>query len=736
MDCPLWDNIKAVGSSRITQDDVKKGRKALRDLQVKWNNTHGRGMQIPWNWNYLSRSVRICQILLRSGVDTSAFNHIDGSISDELLPLSDDTVSTLIPDNPEAQSIFKEEQVRCFGTFLFDGNETRFEDNEFLPFQDGHGKLGEGSFSIVEKVKYVHTRDSREPVIFARKRPKALRDETIKALENEMRILRTLGKHHHIVEFVGSYKHKHDMGIILYPAANNGNLEQYLRNGDNADHMLLRRVFGCLSIGLSFLNNACRLRHKDIKASNILIHGSDVLFTDFGSAFQFTDNYGKTENKSAGQITRRYAAPEIISSSERNIKTDLFALGCIFAEVLTHLAGSSVQELHRHMRAGQQGKTDILYGENTPRLRKWLQGLCEGDPDLKIPLDWCLQMIEDMEKRPHIVDLVENMKKRCEANNELDTFFCSNCLEEFADNKSRSAKLTRAVQKESSIEAKQLVEEGVDVEARDRYGLTPLSHAVRNGNMAVVEFLLERRADVTAKEPTEDFTPLHWAVKTRRTTILKRLLHWNIDAKTKNEALRLAALNGDTDMVECLLNSGARVSDESMFGRGVLHQAAQSKSPEVVRLLIKHGADVSATDMQGHTPLHLAAASGHEAIVKLLLDEMTAKSFDVDVTDNTGRTPLHLAAFHGHIGAVKLLVDQGALINRPDNRGLTSVSLASCSDNETVEQFLCDQGQQQAEKESELVYRQKSASQDGSAQQKKKITWAVNLRPPAESSDS
>ncbi|KAK4201763.1 kinase-like domain-containing protein, partial [Triangularia verruculosa] len=203
------------------------------------------------------------------------------------------------------------------------------------------------------------------------------------------------------------------MGLILWPAAEGGDLRHYLHSSIDRDHELLRRLFGCLSIGLNFLSSTCNLRHNDIKTSNILIHESHVLFTDFGSAKKFEDRFGITEGAKTGTSTRLYAAPEILNMGPRNIKTDLFALGCIFAEVLTVMGGRTVKNLHDHMRKGSKG-SEVQYGENVPRLREWLHGCYGGKEDLRIPLAWCLKMIvKDVDERPHLVNLIQDMRKNC-----------------------------------------------------------------------------------------------------------------------------------------------------------------------------------------------------------------------------------------------------------------------------------------------------------------------------------
>ncbi|KAJ3578865.1 hypothetical protein NPX13_g1700 [Xylaria arbuscula] len=695
-----WDQMKPNGSDPITKEDVKAGSRVLFKFQKTWKAAHKGGSEFPWK--HLSKKIRICQILLRAGVDISVLDTAQDNVTDEHLPFSEDLLLALIPNDSRAQDIFRHEQARCFGVFSFDNPETLFKDNEFLPFLKVEtGRLGDGTFSIVDKVRYVHARATGKPDIFARKCPKESRPDMTKALENEMKILKDLDKHHHIVEFVGSYKHGSEIGIILYPAAENGNLEQYLRGGHTIDDMLLMRLFGCLTMGLRFLNTACRLRHKDVKTSNILIHGQDVLFTDFGSAFKFTDIDGKTTNVTPGQITRRFAAPEIVGFSERNIKTDLFALGCIFAEVLSHLAGSSVQALHAHMRAGQKRRTSLSI----------------RDPNLELPLKWCLQMLEDIEKRPHIVNLLADMKKHCEANYDLETFFCERCQQEFTDNETKHHNFAEEVQREGLSEAKQ------HINARDKFGLTRLDYAARNGDLDSVSLFLSHKADVKAVEPTESFTPLHWAVQSHHLEIVKLLLGSVSDARIKSEALGLAALKGDLEMVQHLLKKGAAVSEESTFGRSVLHQAALSNNADVVRVILKEGGDVTSTDNEGCTPLHLAAANGGEEIAKLLIDEMKTKNLDLDVPNIIERTPLHLAAFNGHVNIIKLLVGEGASINVRDIYHRMPIGLASLSENATVEKFLEDLALQRAE-ERRQGHQEDQAEGDGTKLRRKKISWA------------
>src|SRR6266849_1494555 len=59
---------------------------------------------------------------------------------------------------------------------------------------------------------------------------------------------------------------------------------------------------------------------------------------------------------------------------------------------------------------------------------------------------------------------------------------------------------------------KRLLDEGVDVNTKFRYGATALSYACDRGHLDVVKLLVERGADVNVKDTFYNATPLTWAV--------------------------------------------------------------------------------------------------------------------------------------------------------------------------------------------------------------------------------
>ena len=108
-----------------------------------------------------------------------------------------------------------------------------------------------------------------------------------------------------------------------------------------------------------------------------------------------------------------------------------------------------------------------------------------------------------------------------------------------------------------------------------------------------------------------------------------------LDAAGEN-AMMLAALNGDMDLVKALIDKGAEVNKK------------------------------------GWAPLHYAAANGHDDIVKLLLDN----SAYIDAGSPNGTTPLMMAARGNHLSTVKVLLDAGADSRLKNQIGLTALDFA------------------------------------------------------------
>jgi ankyrin repeat protein len=147
-------------------------------------------------------------------------------------------------------------------------------------------------------------------------------------------------------------------------------------------------------------------------------------------------------------------------------------------------------------------------------------------------------------------------------------------------------------------EAKRLIDAGVDVNAMDAHGWTPLYWACNMGHVKVAKLLIKNGANVNSNENEYKTTPLHVGCQ----QFLPRL-------------------------AELLIKNGADVNSKNRYGYTPLHLTCLTNSDvRIAELLIKNGADVNSKDRYGYTPLDEACKKGHVDIANLLLNRGAIKS--------------------------------------------------------------------------------------------------------------
>lgn len=155
----------------------------------------------------------------------------------------------------------------------------------------------------------------------------------------------------------------------------------------------------------------------------------------------------------------------------------------------------------------------------------------------------------------------------------------------------RADALAAAARKGDAATVTKLLDEGVDVNSKFRYGTTALSFAADHGQLEVVKVLIARGADVNVKDTFYNATPLTWAVtpaltrKPDHAAIVGVLLR--AGAAGKDQALMSAISAGQTDTVKVILDVGG-LSAETLAD--ALDAASRGKRTEIVPLLEAAGA--------------------------------------------------------------------------------------------------------------------------------------------------
>ena len=142
-------------------------------------------------------------------------------------------------------------------------------------------------------------------------------------------------------------------------------------------------------------------------------------------------------------------------------------------------------------------------------------------------------------------------------------------------------------------------------------GDTDLHVAARLNLPLLTVSLLEQGADVNAKNK-DGWTPLHSAAKEDAFTTAAVLLEQGADVNARDKfgwtSLHLAAAKEDASATAAvLLEQGADVNAKDKFGWTPLHSAASNNAYETAEVLLNKGADVNVKDHRGRGPLFWAA---------------------------------------------------------------------------------------------------------------------------------
>jgi serine/threonine protein kinase len=218
--------------------------------------------------------------------------------------------------------------------------------------------LGRGSCSVVEEVEDRSTGRIYARKIFFMTGDRYQKKRRAEVFQNELGIIRSLGQHRHVIQLYATYISPKQCALILLPVANGGDLESFLGDlinyqsdpfqyGSKIQSMaqILQRAFGCLADGLSFMSER-RVRHKDLKPQNILIHDGQVIYTDFGLSYD-SSLFPSSETVGPTPSTPRYAAPEVSGGGTKDSSSDVFSLGCVFIEMLEALGVSFNYDRHQ-----------------------------------------------------------------------------------------------------------------------------------------------------------------------------------------------------------------------------------------------------------------------------------------------------------------------------------------------------------------------------------------------------
>lgn len=258
------------------------------------------------------------------------------------------------------------------------------------------GQLGAGGAALVDRVTYGAVAMARKKIDRRRHRY-----ATLEQLREEAEIMDKL-VHQHIVALVGTYTHGANVLYILtYPVAVcelNHLLDDVegLRLGTSADdeeaikrfkalgfrqggkqedslekqvHAYLVSLLGCITEALTYIHSQ-RIRHQDLKPSNILLAPGQVYLADFGISRDLKDSMHSVTDSCVG-FSLGYVAPEVEARGVHHpASADVYSLGAVFLNVATVVYGETrarCGEVMREKTGSRQATIEGYIDELRPR---------------------------------------------------------------------------------------------------------------------------------------------------------------------------------------------------------------------------------------------------------------------------------------------------------------------------------------------------------------------------------
>lgn len=215
--------------------------------------------------------------------------------------------------------------------------------------------------------------------------------------------------------------------------------------------------------------------------------------------------------------------------------------------------------------------------------------------------------------------------------------------------------------------------------ATDTDGETALMAAMGGGHEAVVAWLLDRGADIDARDGAGR-TATDYAIGRGQTGVLDVLQAMRRrDALAEVEPAILAvraAMGGHIEMLKRAHMRGASMNDADQQGFTPLTMAAMNGHFEVIRTIrdLAPNLSVDAPTPRGWTAMMAAAEAGHNEMVTALRNEFGAS---LDIVDGGGWSALDHALAMGKTETIQLLISLGA---RPKDLQATASAVARAAE--------------------------------------------------------
>jgi ankyrin repeat protein len=235
------------------------------------------------------------------------------------------------------------------------------------------------------------------------------------------------------------------------------------------------------------------------------------------------------------------------------------------------------------------------------------------------------------------------------------------------------------IQEGNIDEVKTLLDQGVDINAKDNIGWFPLLLAYKKNKVEIMKLLLDKGANTEITFKPYGFTILADAIHNYKDTMAKLLIEKGANVNVKlfdSVPIAFGRLSkSDIEIFNLLLDKGLDINIRNHRNETLLMYACYdcNYSMEIIEKILTLNPDlINAKDDSDKNALIYACKIGYLKLINYLIE----KGADIHVKNKKNRSALSYAVKHGYFEIAKILIEKGVDTSIVDikNRTLLDIS--------------------------------------------------------------